>query len=114
MIRHRTTEETMSINSDLRPIVKDVFVITRNNDRLRALITERSPGARDICDKQAEVLRALNAEIETVKRGGSWWSLNELIGQARTMDSLVLDMTDSIQHPELAKAARDWADENLP
>ncbi len=102
----------MSINSDLSPIVKDVFVITRNNDRLRTLVTDQHPGSKDICDKQTEVLRALNAEIEIVKRGGSWWKLNELIGQARTMDPLVLDMIDAIQHPEAA--SRDWADENLP
>jgi hypothetical protein len=104
----------MSINSDLSPIAKDVSVITHNNDRLRALITDQHPGSKDICDNQTGVLRALNAEIEIVKRGGSWWTLNELIGQARTMDALVLDMIDAIQHPEAAKASRDWADENLP
>lgn len=104
----------MAENTDLGPIVKDIFVMEKHNDRLRALITERSPGAKDICGQQAELLRELKAEIEVVKKGGLWWRLNELLGNAHNVDPLVRDMIDSIEHPEAAKEARDWADTNLP
>lgn len=104
----------MSEHPDIGPIVKEVYVMTRNNDRLRALLTERSPGAKDICDQQAELLRAMTAEIEVVKRFGLWWRLNELLGNAHNVDPLVRDMIDSIDHPEAAKEAREWADTNLP
>lgn len=102
------------MQSDIGPIVKEVYVMTRNNDRLRAILTERSLGAKDICDQQTELLRATTAEIEVVKRFGLWWRLNDLLGRARNVDPLVRDMIDSIQHPEAAVEAREWADNNLP
>lgn len=104
----------MAENPDIGPIVKDLYVMTHNNDRLRARITERSPGAKDICDQQTKLLRELKTELGVVKKGGLWWRFNELLGKAHNIDPIVRDMIDSIEHPEAAKEAREWADRNLP